>query len=194
MSKRKGVNGLFAALLVVLGCAGPTEPDGVGSGNGSGIGDIDANDVVDEPGEWTAYTSEEYPALSCPNGYAVQGVDCDGSFCDNIALYCAFTGWDTGATKWLPYFSEEGSGSADEGRCVGDDVWMTGLGCKGGFCDQISMQCTQMLGSSTGACAWTGWRSEEQAPYYAPVGDYIKAIECDGPFCDRKRYRHCEMY
>jgi hypothetical protein len=176
----------IAALIVLGACSVPWEPDGVDLGV---LGDDD-----DELGAWTSYTSEEYPALNCPNGQAVSGVDCEGSFCDNIALYCAATGWTSGSSQWLPYFSEEGAGGADEGRCTSDDMWMTGIGCKGGFCDRISMQCTQLLGSSTGDCMWSGWRSEEQAPYYAPVDYYIKGIECAGPFCDDKRYRYCQMY
>lgn len=181
-------NWMFAVLLVLGGCSAPMEP--------AGLGDIDADEDVgadEELNDWTSYTSEEYPALSCADGQAVRGVDCAGHFCDNIALYCAFTGWTSGTTKWLSYFSEEGSGGADEGRCPDDDVWMTGINCKGGFCDNISMQCTQMLGTSTGACTWSGWHSEEQAPFYAPMDSYIKGIECAGPFCDNKRYRYCEM-
>jgi hypothetical protein len=194
------------AVLLLSGCSAPAEPYEIG-----GIGDVDANDAIDandasdandandandasgEIGEWTAYTSEEHPALSCPAGQVVRGIDCEGSFCDNIALYCAATGLASGATKWLPYFSEEGSGGTDEGRCASDDTWMTGIHCKGGFCDQLSIQCTQMLESSTGACVWSHWHSEEQAPFVAPAGYYLDGIECDGPFCDEKRYHHCEM-
>jgi hypothetical protein len=170
-------------LFMLGGCSPPVEPVKVGDIGGE-----------DDLGGWTStYTSEEFPALNCPNGQAVRGIDCAGSFCDNIALYCAPTGWLLGAAEWLPYFSEEGAGGEDEGRCVHDDAWMTGINCKGGFCDQISMHCTHMLGSSTGDCKWSGWRSEEQAPFSAPLGYYIKGIECAGPFCDDKRYRYCEM-
>jgi hypothetical protein len=173
---------LFLSQVCLLG--------GCAASSGPGEGDLGTED---EFGQWTPYTSEEFPALTCPNGQAVRGADCAGHFCDDVALYCTSTGWTTGASVWLPYFSEEGNGAGDESHCLDDDMWMTGLDCKGGFCDNISMQCTQMLGSSAGACVWSGWYSEEQAPFYAPTDFYIKGIECAGPFCDTKRYHYCHM-
>lgn len=153
-------------------------------------GDIDGGDGL---GDWTTYVSEEDAALSCPAAAAARGVDCAGSFCDDVALFCSPTTFAVGASHWLPFFSEEGPGAADEGHCLDDDMWMTGIHCQGGFCDRISLQCTQLLGSSAGECGWSGWYSEEQAPFYAPADAYIKGIECAGPFCDKKRYRYCEM-
>lgn len=182
----------LSQVFLLGGCQAPWEPDD-GGVDDDDDGNVDDDDDDEELGGWTAFTSEEYAALSCPDGQAVQGADCEGSFCDDVALYCAPTGWASGATAWLPYFSEEGAGAADEGHCLDDDMWMTGINCKGGFCDGISMQCTQMIGSTTGACQWSGWYSEEQAPFYAPADHYIKGIECAGAFCDRKRYRYCHM-
>lgn len=142
---------------------------------------------------WTAYTSEEYPPLECPNGQAVQGIDCTGGYCDNMALYCEYTGRVSGYSTWVPYFSEEGSGTADEGHCVGGDMWFSGINCKGGYCDDLTLRCTQLIGSWSGTCWWSGWYSEEQAPFYASGGAFIKGIECDGGYCDNMRYRYCQM-
>jgi hypothetical protein len=180
----------FTALLLspvyLGGCEGP--PDG------EDIVDIgDPGSDVEGLRTWTAYTSEEWPPLECPNGQAVQGIDCTGSYCDNVALYCAHTGRNSGASTWLPYFSEEGSGTADEGHCVSADMWLTGINCKGSYCDDLTMRCTQMLGSWTGTCWWSGWYSEEEAPFYASGSTFIKGIECDGDYCDNKRYRYCQM-
>ena len=148
----------------------------------------------DELRSWTAYTSEEYPPLECPYGYAAQGVDCDGSYCDNVALYCTDTGRQTGWTTWGPNFSEEGSGSADEGHCVGGDAWVTGVNCSGSYCDNLSLRCSQIIGSSTGTCWWSAWYSEEQGSFFGNGGTYLKGMECDGSYCDNKRYRYCQMY
>jgi hypothetical protein len=169
----------FAVLaqgFLLTGCDAPAELDDQG------------------PWSWSGKTSDEYPPLSCPSGGAVHGIECEGSFCDNIELDCMSTGRAAGENTWLPYFSEEGTGSADEGRCKGDDTWMTGIACRGPFCDNITVECSQILGSSTGTCEWSKWYSEEQPAFHSP-GDssYIKGIECDGSFCDRMRYRHCEM-
>ncbi len=72
-------------------------------------------------------------------------------------------------------------------------MWVTGVACHGGYCDNLSLQCTQFIGSSTGSCAWSTWYSEEQAPFIAPWGYYIHGIECDGGYCDNKRYYYCWM-
>jgi hypothetical protein len=177
----------------LLGCDPPAALDegyaytGDGDGDGDGCGDVG-------PWSWNAQTSDEYPPLSCPSGGAVHGVECSGDFCDDLGLHCMSTGHPGGENTWLPYFSEEGTGSSDEGRCKGDDKWMTGISCRGPFCDSLSVQCSRILGSSTGACSWSDWHSEEQKPFHAPGDTYfIKGIECDGSFCDNKRYRYCEM-
>lgn len=185
----------LAALLLTQGflssgCDAPTEVDEVVA---------DSEDVDDAAGaddqfrSWTGYTSEETPPLICPYGHAVQGADCKGSYCDNVALYCTPTGRGTGWSTWTPYFSEEGSGAADEGHCIGGDMWMTGIGCSGSYCDNISMLCSQMVGSWTGDCYWSAWYSEEQGAFYADPGYFIKGIECDGRYCDNKRYLYCAL-
>lgn len=147
-----------------------------------------------DPRAWTGYTSEEYPPLACPDGSAVSGVDCSGGYCDNISLNCNATGRTADQHTWLPYFSEEGSGAADQAQCLGGDTWMTGLACSGGYCDNISLRCSRLVGSSTGECEWLGWYSEEQGPFDLPPGYFLKGIECDGGYCDNKRYLYCGMY
>ena len=129
-----------------------------------------------------------------PVGEVVQGTHCTGGYCDNTALYCNYTGRTNGWSTWQPYISEEGEGSADEAHCNNTDMWMTGMSCTGGYCDNVSIRCTQMIGSSTGSCWWSGWYSEEQQPFFASSGTFVKGIECDGDYCDNKRYHYCWMY
>jgi hypothetical protein len=144
---------------------------------------------------WTGFTSEEYPPLYCPTSNAVRGFDCSGSYCDNVSLYCDYTYRSTiGYSYWTGYFSEEGDGSADEGRCNGPQEWMTALDCNGSYCDNIDIQCSQFPGSSTGNCYWTGWYSEEQSSFLAPSGHFFKGIECGGDYCDNKRYLYCRKH
>lgn len=151
---------------------------------------------LEPPPGWTGYTSDELPSLICADGEAVRGVECSGGWCDNISLLCEDTGLPTGAQTWQPYFSEEaGSGGrANESYCPGPDWWMSGIDCGGGWCDNLSMLCTQVVGSSTGPCRWSGWYSEETGTFVAPEGHYITGIECSGNFCDELRYQYCEMY
>jgi hypothetical protein len=175
---------LLSPAQLLAGCGEPEEIDPV-------VDDVSTRD--DTFRAWTGYTSEEYPPLICRNGQAVRGIDCMGDSCDDIALDCRTTVKIPGEHMWLPYFSEEGAGSADEGHCVGNNVWMTGITCSGRYCDNISLRCSTLIGSSTGDCEWSGWYSDEQGPYTAPSAHYIKAIECEGMYCDNKRYRHCRM-
>jgi hypothetical protein len=178
---------LLSQVILLGGCEDPADLDEI-------IDDEEAVDPEDDEFRvWTGYTSEEYPPLICPQGQAVRGVDCNGGYCDNVSLYCQNTGRSTGWQSWQPYFSEEGSGWADESHCPSGDMWVTGVACHGGYCDNLSLQCTQFIGSSTGSCAWSTWYSEEQAPFIAPWGYYIHGIECDGGYCDNKRYYYCWM-
>src|SRR5690349_1524348 len=147
----------------------------------------------DEERSWTGYTSEEYPPLICPDQQAVLGVDCNGGYCDNVSLYCSWTGRASGTQSWQPYFSEEGSNGANESYCPGNDMWMAGIACNGGYCDNVSLLCTQFLGSTTGYCEWSGWFSEEQAPFVAPWGYFVKGVKCGGSYCDNMRYYYCWM-
>jgi hypothetical protein len=195
MSERKGITITKWTLAAVLlsqgyllgGCDEPAELDEVVADSG----DVDLGD--EQFRSWTGYTSEEYPPLSCPYGEAVQGADCKGSYCDNISLYCNSTGRGTGWSTWTPYFSEEGSGTANEGHCVGGDMWMTGVACKGRYCDNLSLMCSQLVNSSTGECGWTEWYSEEQGAFGGYPGYFVKGIECSGRYCDNKRYYYCLM-
>jgi hypothetical protein len=156
--------------------------------------DTSMDEDPEDPRAWTGYTSEEYPPLSCPDQHAVRGAHCTGGYCDNIALYCSYTGRYAEDPTWMPYFSEEGSGTTDEGHCLDNDRWLTGISCNGGYCDNLSLLCARVPGSSTGGCTWSGWYSEEDGPFVAPVGYYVKGIECDGGYCDNLRYRYCWMY
>lgn len=195
MSKLEGIKvakwSLAALLLsqgyLLGGCDAPAEIDEVVADND----DVEnAAESDDQFRSWTGYTSEETPPLICPWGEAVQGAHCTGRYCDNTSLYCTSTGRGSGFSTWTPYFSEEGSGSGD---CVGADMWMTGIGCQGSYCDNVSMLCSQFIGTWTGSCWWSGWYSEEQPPFYASWGYYIKGIKCSGKYCDNKRYRYCQM-
>jgi hypothetical protein len=194
MSKINGITtvkwsvaALFMSPFCLLGgCESAPEHD-------EDAADSDVGSAAEELRAWTAYTSEEFPPLECPNGQAVQGIDCTGSYCDNLALYCAYTSRASGWSTWVPYFSEEGAGTADEGHCVNTDMWLTGINCRGDYCDDLTMRCTQMIGSWTGTCWWSGWYSEEQAPFYASGDTFIKGIECDGDYCDNRRYYYCQL-
>lgn len=153
----------------------------------------DENIIEDFRSLWTGFTSEESPPITCGYRYVTRGADCTGKYCDNVRLECDYIGGVIGDSTFTSFFSEEGSGGADERICPGTDEWMTGISCSGSYCDSISLKCTEFIGSATGGCAWSGWYSEETGPFSAPAGRYVKGVECDGAYCDNKRYRYCWM-
>ncbi|MDJ0763466.1 MAG: hypothetical protein QNJ97_10795 [Myxococcota bacterium] len=141
---------------------------------------------------WTGWTSEEFPPLECTSRRFVRGFECNYRYCDNVRMDCYYTGVSYGDSSWSSYFSEEGSGGADERHCAWGD-FMTGIACSGRYCDNISIECTEAIGKGFANCNWSGWYSEEQGPFQTPSGYYIKGIECDGSYCDNKRFRYCRM-
>ncbi|WP_157595180.1 hypothetical protein [Plesiocystis pacifica] len=140
---------------------------------------------------WTGWTSEEDPPSACPNRYVARGVDCKGKYCDDLKMDCHYTGRWHGDTSWLPAISEESPQNV--ASCTASNEWMTGFSCSGKYCDNVSLRCTELANTSTGSCTWSGWYSEEQAPFNAPSGRYIKGMRCNGKYCDNKQYRHCVM-
>jgi hypothetical protein len=140
---------------------------------------------------WTGSTSEERAPLECLSGRLVGGVDCEGSFCDNVSLDCLpVTGLTVGSSAWTSYFSDE----APNSRTCSTKEWMTGIACQGNYCDRISMKCTEILNKTAVSCSWTSQAySEEQGPFQAPAGNYLRGIRCNGNNCDQKFYYYCNL-
>lgn len=70
----------------------------------------------------------------------IGGLRCSGGFCDNISFFVVTTPHleRTGEWQWKPFFSEESPGSSVCRR----DQFVTGLGCRGDSCDNISIHCS----------------------------------------------------
>lgn len=89
--------------------------------------------------------SEEQPHASfrtdklSPPGL-VKGLRCTGGYCDNISFNVVNTSKViiTGLWRWKPFFSEESPGSS----ICNKNQFVTGLGCKGSNCDNISIHCS----------------------------------------------------
>lgn len=139
---------------------------------------------------WTGYTSEEFAPLECASNRLIRGMDCEGSFCDNVRADCVTASVTTGESSWTSYFSEEGSGDADQRICPGNE-FVTGFTCKDSYCDKVSLECSLVSGRTKGNCAWSSWYSDEDGPWTAPNGRFLVGVECDGSFCDNMRYRFC---
>ena len=163
----------------------------------SGAEDDDGGDGASEPVEtaqdalilgWTSWTSEEYAPITCDNGSLISQLHFSGSYSDMVRAYCKPTGASVASVAWQPYFSEEGSGTQ---LCPGGS-WVSGVACNGSYCDNISLQCTYLAGSTASECDWSPWVSEESGGILEfPAHFYAQGAECYGRFCDYMRFRIC---
>lgn len=94
-----------------------------------------ANGTVGPRGSFGTVFSEEnapYDRYSCPSGRAVTGINCTGSYCDNLSLECTSVG-TTSASYW------SGSTWSEEHQpySVPTDTYLCGLECDGRYCDNL---------------------------------------------------------
>jgi hypothetical protein len=68
---------------------------------------------------------------------------------------------------------------------------MTGLACRGRFCDALSLQCTTIPNKRKTRCYWTPYFSEEQGTLTLRNGYYAVGIQCSSRYCDNKRIYAC---
>jgi len=129
---------------------------------------------------WTPYTSEEYPPITCDGSSLVNGVQVTGPYGDNIRLLCQPTNLIKGDSYWTPYFSEEHRGMT---YCA-ISYWMTGLTCRGRYCDEVSIQCSKISDTFIKRIRGTWGISEEDPKYLFFPGEYAVGAYCMGPYCD----------
>lgn len=180
---------LFAASFLFLvgssGCVAEQADDGSDQ-------EIMSDDLGAEPMAWTGVTSDEYLPVMCVSGRLVGGVECSGSYCDNVRIDCLpplQSGLTFGSSSWTGWFSEEGTNY----RTCGATQWMTGFQCDDDYCDNVSIQCTEVPGASAQGCSWSAYYSEENGAYHALPGRFVRGVRCRGSFCDQMSYLTCTL-
>jgi hypothetical protein len=160
---------------------------------------------------WTnRHISEENPPLNCPDNRLVTGIHCEGAYCDNIRLRCSGSplssvgSFNTGFREWTTFISEE----TPYGTCAmketqnyypGSNLFygvITGLSCKGKYCDDISLECSAIMnnGPNFSYCYWHGPVSEEDGgSLLFPDNYYAIALYCQGKYCDDKWFYVCPL-
>jgi hypothetical protein len=144
------------------------------------------------PTYWTYYTSEEYNSIVCENGL-VQGMQCNGSYCDNVKLNCDNFSGDLQATghRWTEYFSEDGNNS----RSCEENEFVTAIQCRGHYCDDVRLRCSTYDDISKGInCYWLNptLSEEDGGILLAPEGYFLTGLACQGRrYCDNKKLRVC---
>jgi hypothetical protein len=144
-------------------------------------------------------------ARLCPTGTAVTGFACANSYCGTLTARCGDPIRKTVSehrtpprcapgsacdVSWTQSFSEEGGGKGfcPTGKVVG------GVQCFGRNCDSIQLACvSHERDVHPTQCRWSGWHSEEQAPFFTGASGAIVGAQCAGSYCDNKRYYHCDF-
>lgn len=138
---------------------------------------------------WSGLTSDGYPPLTASNGRLISAMRCKGSYCDNVYLgYEIVPGVNHATNYWTSYFSEEAPSSQ---VCSGPNNFMTGISCKGSYCDNVSLQCTLVSGKTKTTCKWMPWFSEEAEYSYLEPGYYASGLACRGSNCDNMSILAC---
>ena len=143
--------------------------------------------------------SEEDPPASCDNALIARSFLCEGDFCDNITFECQFLTSNTGRRQWTHWVESDGRARADcadplnNGRAFPNTV-MTGLACRGGNCDDVSVECT-FLGDferDDGNC-FDITVSDGDSLLRLPFRTAIRALTCEGRHCDNVTVTLCAM-
>lgn len=98
---------------------------------------------------WSSWFSEETSPnfRKCGAGKLMTGIDCNGSYCDDISIECSVVNTrnntEPGNCAWSPYvYSEEdGPYEAPSGK------YIAGVGCYGSYCDAMSYWVCSMVQS-----------------------------------------------
>lgn len=142
---------------------------------------------------WSIGVSEETNPAYCAKQFMMGGVYFSGSYSDNAYLYCIDqsaqnTATGTRYSSWTSWFSEESPNSRE---CTGDS-WLTGIRCRGNYCDDVQLLCTQFIGKNGSNCSWTAAYSEESGVKLFPSGYFAKGARCTGSNCDNMSFYVCQ--
>lgn len=169
---------------------------------------------------WSPYFSEESepPQQWCSlASQAVDGVRCQGSYCDDVSIRCNDLpfGMTTQGHNWEAQITNPDAiviagpagdyiVSDENGHVCGlGNGILTGLHCSGSHCEDLFLECATPVieyeGSMVAAdfvnCDWSTTYSEEDPwfAYGASANRWITGIQCYNSHCDDKSYRVCQL-
>jgi hypothetical protein len=147
-----------------------------------------ADDLIqalsNEPCVFMDQVSEEGTGeRECPSGYALRGLRCSGSYCDNKdMLCCPYLGGAADPTSKEMIsrpISEEFPNSLQSKR------FFNGLICTGPYCDNIQpLQFKSGRLVNTRDCRWTVWQTEREGQWLdCQLGRFAAGIRCQDEYC-----------
>ncbi len=149
--------------------------------------------IANEPCVFMARLSEEPDNRRlCPSGYALRGLRCSGSFCDDKDLLCCpyLGGAPDPEAKETPsrQISEEWPNVVQSKR------FMNGLTCWGPYCDNVLPHefKSPHLALDTKQCDWTVWDSERPGTWLdCQLGRFVAGLRCRADYCGDVGLRCC---
>ncbi len=129
--------------------------------------------------------SEEGSAQGlCEDGYAVRGITCKGSYCDDKTLNCCNDNmpaiWPN-SDSFSSEFSEEASGPPSR---VGYAKILVGMRCSGSYCDNLTLLYQAVNASSIKQdYQWGNWFSDNNT-FNCSDNGYAVGVACKGKYCD----------
>lgn len=118
--------------------------------------------------------------------YVVNGISCEGRFCDNVKLHCVKVIYISFEEESLyvdysvsPWFSEESGGLSVQAP-------INAIQCGGLYCDNKSLVISESLSSSLdySKTVKVGSFSEEFGSRICPTNSIVSRIKCSGSYCD----------
>jgi hypothetical protein len=174
-------------LTGAMGCGGVEE-----EASGDGADELSLRTVEQAYVTWTNSTSEEEPPAHCDGKRLAFGAQCWLSYCDNVRLGCKepLSGATLGGATWTAAFSEE---TTIPTICP-PGTWVTGVACSGGYCDNVTLECTAVTGRTASAsCGWSPQLADWMSPWEAPNGAYLRGAKCTGWWCEKMSWYYCYM-
>jgi len=135
------------------------------------------------------FVSDGTAPSTCGTNQVVTGFDCNGGYCDDVAIECHNYGGTLGASTWSAWF--EDAGKTFHSCAAGS--YVTGIVCRGDNCDDLAVECTVASGALAQTnCQWTPFFSEEDDKFLANIGDAVRGMQCSGTHCDDVRFFVCD--
>ncbi len=179
----------------------PELSDGLGGGSELPLGAVPDVSLMLPPGFLSFHSEETAGAAECPVHQIVTGFACDGSYCDNVSIRCQDRGGSvpfafSAFSPWFEVGPPPGfAGNPKTLHKCDPGHKMTGIDCRGSYCDDISIECSPSTGLATNNCRWSPQWFSEEAPseFLAPAGSSIQGVACWGTHCDNKKFWLCDF-
>ncbi len=151
---------------------------------GSGPADELVSALANEPCVFLERVSEEGGGTRhCPSGYALRGMRCAGSWCDDKDLLCC------------PYLggAPDGDAKTTQSRTLSEEFpnslqskrFFNGLTCFGPYCDVVrpfEFKSPRLVKAKQ--CAWSAWSSEQPGAWLdCRLGSFVAGLRCRDDYC-----------